>query len=184
MNLLQKNMKNNNRWSILMWSMFLLLFISFSFIYISMWIKTKINQQYDIVSNIWNLNHQNTWTWFLYTLNNSEIYKKYFQNSFKSTLWFWEKDTFNLKTDQKIKISLKKWVLFFSWNSNFLLVNSSIELPWSYSTWIYNLESLSWYTEYEVIFEDGNNVIFPYNFVEIYKNISGKKFLKSTYLVK
>lgn len=168
-----------------MWSMFLLLFISFSFIYISMWIKTKINQQYDIVSNIWNLNHQNTSTGFLYTLNNSEIYKKQFQDSFKSSLWVWEKDRFVLKTEQKITFILKSWILKFTWNWNYSIIETNQELPWwQYSTWTYFIESLTWYSEYEIIFEDGNNIKYPYNFTEIYKRVSGKNFLKTTYLTK
>lgn len=176
-------MKKNHKWSILMWSVFLLLFISFSFIYISIQIKSKINEQYDLIDNISNLNFENSWTWFLVELSNAEYYKKLFQNSFNWLLWPWESHEFKNYKSQIIKIKLISWVLELSWNNNYSLINESFVSPWNMDPWIYKITWLWGYNEYEIIFDDWNEVIYPYNLVNIYKKIWNNSFLKYVYIL-
>lgn len=176
-------MKKNHKWSILMWSVFLLLFISFSFIYISIQIKSKINEQYDLIDNISNLNFENSWTWFLVELSNSEYYKKLFQNSFNWILWPWESHEFNNYKSQIIKIKLINGYLKLSWNNNYSLINESFVSPWNMDPWIYKITWLWWYNEYEIIFDNWNEVKYPYNLVNIYKKIWNTSFLKYVYIL-
>ena len=176
-------MKKNHKWSILMWSVFLLLFISFSFIYISIQIKSKINEQYDLIDNISNLNFENSWTWFLVELSNSEYYKKLFQNSFNWILWPWESHEFNNYKSQIIKIKLINGYLELSWNNNYSLINESFVSPWNMDPWIYKITWLWWYNEYEIIFDNWNEVKYPYNLVNIYKKIWKNSFWKYVYIL-
>lgn len=115
-------MQKNNSGSILIWSIFFLIFISFSFLYISNNIKKEITLQKDIKNeNKIDLYFNKTFTWILLNLQKKQITI--------SNTWI---------------IKLISWwpILIDTWT---LLTNET-----TLSSWTYLLSNLGWYSSYEV----------------------------------
>ncbi len=150
-------MRKNNNWSILLWSIFLLMFISFSFLYISTQIKQKIKS-----------NNNN------FFQNTSEEITRKFENSFTWTVKKGEKLYFSFDAYNTWTILLLDWwPVYCEIYSGSIL--SSSKVVTSFSTintlsWVY-LSTLWWFSKFNITFSWSTWINFPYNFLETTKNI-------------
>lgn len=163
--IIAKNMDKNNKWSILIWSMFLILFISFSFMFISSKIQKNIlKTNYDFIYDE-SISEQ-----YLFSTDSSWFLKK------------WEDLIFEFDKENKVNIEVKwYWTVeytIYSW--------STITRRWLIKEELNNLDVwknlkitwLSGLSKIKITFNENDWIILPYNYKKIYKNIWGTVLLK------
>lgn len=143
-----------------------MLFISFSFLYISTQIKNKINQKSSTFSEIDNYSKTD-----------------YFENTFSWIIKQDQKVDFTFTQTNTWTIKLISWApiyyevfddLWVIKEKNIISSNRNIS---NFYSWI-TLSTLWWFSKFEVTFSWTNWVVFPYNYEKIYKNIWWEKVLE------
>jgi len=179
--------KNKHNASILIWSIFLSLILSISFVSISSKINQNIrdNQKYIskntnnylIQDKIKNKDYTNE----TFTLSNEKII--FMQN--KDYSWSLKKsENIKIKFEQITDISINiiegwpisyitSWTLTSSW---LIISSSSLSLSGSII-----LTNLAWYTVYNII--SNNNIIAPFTKYKIIKTIWNKDILKTRWII-
>lgn len=163
-------MLKNRRWSILLWSVFLVIFISFSFLYISTQInkKIKLSQNENIFSN------------------SKEQTIKIFQNSFSGIIKKGEKINFSFTKTNSWNINLISWwPIYYEIFENLEIkendiINTSKNIANFYS-WI-TLSTLWWLSKFEINFSSEEWIVFPYNYIKTTKNIWWNEMIKEVFL--
>lgn len=159
--------------SILIWSIFLLLFLSTSFIYISTKIgKSMTNSEelfatwsskYDFIN--WNNSIESEISWAeKYQYFNNSIYTWVLRNA-ESKTFTWIYQTINLN----ILPLWWTWSIYFSWNSQTWITNTWFSLNYT-NTWNLTITNTWWFTNYTINLANTS--------YEIYTEIWGKKFIK------
>lgn len=163
-------MLKNQNWSILLWSVFLVLFISFSFMHISQGINKKLKQNQ---SNIFSTSNEQT----------SQV----FTNSFSWTLRNQEKLNFTFSKTNSWTITLIKW-----WPIYYKTFIWSVFNTWGIITtsktiqtlsWV-TLSTLWWYSKFEIKFNSADWIVFPYNYTKVTTNIWWTDMVKSIITIK
>jgi len=160
-------MLKNQKWTILLWSVFLVLFISFSFLYISQEINKKIKQnQRDVF------------------LSSNAQTSQVFTNIFSWTLKKQEKLNFYFETPNSWSIILKNGapIYYETFNNSWIIqeknrITSTTSIS-NFSSWIILL-SLGWLSKFEIKFNSTTWIIFPYNYKKTIKNIWGSEMVES-----
>lgn len=181
-------MKKNITGSILLWSIFLMIFISSAFIFVSVWIKKQIFsnkniqnliESYSSLNNKVESKNENIW-------ENENLEMSYF-DSF--TWWLKQNEELNFSflssNTWSINI-LSWWPLYYKvfsgslvYSSGTILTNDNIALNWS----LY-LKNLWWFTKLKIDFSTSSWIVFPYNYYKITKNIWWIDVLKDIWEVK
>lgn len=174
-------------WSILIWSILLVVFISFSFLYISSWIKSwiEINKK-----NILNLQSSNSLENLGLSVknysfeNNESLEVKYFLNYNYTlrqkeiiNLSFLSNNTWSLNINNGGPLFYKVYTwttIYSSWFVDYS--QSDIVLPASYSM---SLENLWWLAGFSLDFNSNTWVVYPSNYLTINKNIWWTNLMKS-----
>lgn len=182
-------MKKNNSWSILLWSVFLTLFITTSFLYITdslnkniAWIKKlkEIDESNNDYTNF------SSWTidlWDNKTL--SLLYSK--EKWFSWSLWVWDEDIFLSSGNWVLNLKIFSWavnIINFSWNTvynSWIYFNNSDKF-FTFQTWSIKMINLAWKTNYHLLSD--SELIFPYNYKIITQNIWWKDFVINKIIIK
>jgi len=196
----------DKKWSILIWSVFLLVFISSSFIYISSQISKLITLNTNLYTSIYN------------NIFSSEkvSYSKYFNDISSINLWnnerlvfdFVSNFTWSLQKNEKIDFRftgnsswsidiVSGWPLFYkvlvfswgtwTWNitSSWIIENSTfytIPIDTTFDNWLLYLENLWGHVIFSL--SSNWNIIFPYNFYKIFKTIWNREVIKTSWKIK
>lgn len=159
-------MEKNKKWSILIWSIFLVVFLSFSFIYISLNIQNQIqsntknsllNSQNNVITQ--DLKEQNT-DWVLTTEKNLTFQFENTQSWIISILY---------GGPVEYQIS-SGWIISHQW---YVFDKTSI-LP---IHWELLLKNIGWLTKIKVNAESFSWVTFPYTYEKSKINIWWKEFV-------
>ncbi|MDD5769706.1 MAG: hypothetical protein PHE25_01955 [Candidatus Gracilibacteria bacterium] len=173
--------------SILIWSILLVVFISFSFLYISSGIKSgiEINKK-----NILNLQSSNSLENLGLSVknysfeNNESLEVKYFLNYNYTlrqkeiiNLSFLSNNTGSLNINNGGPLFYKVYTGTTIYSSGFVdYSQSDIVLPASYSM---SLENLGGLAGFSLDFNSNTGVVYPSNYLTINKNIGGTNLMKS-----
>jgi len=179
--------KNKHNASILIWSIFLSLILSISFVNISSKINQNIRDNQKYISK--NTNN--------YSVQDKIQKKDYSNETFASNnekiIFMQNKDySWSLKKSENIKIKFEQitdisinitegwpisyitsWTLTSSW---LIISSSSLSLSGSII-----LTNLAWYTIYNII--SNNNIIAPFTKYKIIKTIWNKDILKTSWII-
>lgn len=180
--------KTNIKASILIWSTFLSLIITVTFISISTQInknlknnsdltnELKINNQINNIINSWSLD----WNFITQTLENWE--KVIFNtNNIITSLKKSEEITVKIIKDNKLTIKiLKWWPIIASW-SLIKIEQADISVQ-NWDNFIIN--NLWWYSQIEIISDTENSFLLKNTYYEIKKQIWNKEVIKSKWLIK
>ncbi len=149
-------MQKNIKWSILIWSVFLIWFLSFSFLYISLKIQNQIVKS----------NTQETPNLTIkIIIPNEFVLKKDDIINFK----FKENNSWNLEVIYGWPIEYNSWYLLPAEDK--FLNNLS---------WDFFIKNISWLTKIKFNLSTSSWVIFPYIIEKKYKNIWWASFLESS----
>ena len=149
-------MQKNIKWSILIWSVFLIWFLSFSFLYISLKIQSQIvknspKETQNLITKI--------------TIPNEFVLKKDEKINFK----FKENNSWNLEIVYGWPIEYNSW---------YLLPDESKDL--NNLSWDFFIKNISWLTKIKFNLSTSSLVVFPYIIEKKYKNIWWIDFLESS----
>lgn len=156
-------MNKNKKWSILVWSIFLILFVSFSFVYISLKIQKNIlKTNTDFVYN------DKTSSQKLFNANSNWILK------WNEELIFWINEENNLSITLVwlglLEYEIYSWsVIFWSW-----VIVQEISFP-NISNNI-KLKNLGWITRFNMDFTNFTWVTIPYNYIKTNQDNNIKTF--------
>lgn len=148
--------KIDKKWSILIWSIFLVIFTSFSFIAISNWIwnninkLSKFNDLLDFSSDSEYLEYSNSFTWWLKAWEATEFrfsWSAVINTSLVIVNWW--------PIQYKILELNNDWtdVRNLSLSSSWIVANSqnlTLNLDWTYWSAILYLKNLWWFTNYNI----------------------------------
>lgn len=168
-------MEKNNRGSILIWSVFLVLFISFAFLFIAWKIQNNIE---NISQTLYQWDSENTQfqNVAMETLPDGRMYQREFFDSFSGKLITQKPYDFSFSWSQNISVSVSwglvhyevysGWVKESGWqiSGNFSQILSDRMLRFM---------ALSGNPFFEIHFSSFSGVTFPYNSYKIYKEIDG-----------
>lgn len=159
-------MKKNKKWSILIWSIFLVVFLSFSFIYISVKIQNQIQS-----------NTQNA----LSSSQNNIITQDLFEQNTDWVLKDTENLTFQFANTQSWIISIVYgWPIEYqisSWgvvSSEWYIFDKTSVVP---IQWELLLKNIWWLTKVKVNADSFSGVTFPYLYEKTKVTIWGKEFV-------
>lgn len=179
-------MKRKPRGSILIWSIFLVIYISFSFLYISNRISYNLDKNKQKILQMQGDNIGDNFTFDTQNINllNNEIWEiKYFRN-FVSTLR--EKQTLNFTFTQANTGSINiqnGGPLFYKVFSgatiytSWFLLDGVFDISLASSSKL-SLENLWWLSKVNLDFDSNTGVMYPYNYFTIKKNIWGSDLIK------
>jgi len=179
--------KNNKNASILIWSIFLSLILSITFINISSKINENIKKNWNYVNKISSNN----------LINNKLKNKDYSNETFNSNnenidfkqvknyLWTLKKDEnikIKLVQTSDISINIKKWwpILYTTlWSliSSWIIISNT----WFTLNWSIILDNLAWYTKFEI--NSNNNMITPEVKYKVIKTIWNKNVVKTKWTI-
>lgn len=183
--------KNNIKAYILIWSIFISMIISITFISINTKINKNLNNNKDIINNyLYNIDSQNT------------IKESFINNDFsEKNIWNWEtiifenskENIFSLKEKDKhlskintlsvIQISiLIWWPIYFKNNSMSWIVNNSSII--SMSTWNLLIKNLWWYTKIKITSDKSGNYLTQFLNYKILKKIWNNELIKNKWKIK
>ncbi len=179
---MQKSEKN---WSVLLWSIFLSLVISVSFISIS----TKVNK--NIKKNSQSINNSYPIEVFNNKIKKNDLIEQRLDNrnivEFANKNYSWslsskEKIDIWFPNDSKFKINvLSGWPIYYettgSLNSNWV-INTSLQTNLS---WNIMLENLWWYTRYEI--KSNLNFTMPEIWYKIVQKIWNKDIIRNSWFI-
>lgn len=191
-------MGTNKTGSILIWSIFLVIFVTFSFLYISSWIskqldKNKLSIQEinndTIIDNISSDNLQSK------ALSSNESYTFDYFNSFHGTIKKEETIDFQFSKANTGSIEIKNgWPIYYkvmnassSVLSEWILTGTlfDLTLPWTpINIKTLSLENLWWLAEISIEFDTASGISFPYNYYKRVKSIGGIDIVKEVWSVK
>lgn len=176
-------MIKNNSGSILIWSLFLVLFVATTFIYITTWVNLQI-QDNDNISN----------SALSYTSKNYKpsTQENSYSSSEKFKIQYFDSFVWSLKSSETLVFKFNNsntwsflinywWPIYFetySWSTifNSWIINSSLS---SLSlTWNLSLKNLWGFTNFTLSFSSWTWIIFPYNYYQITKTIWWKSLVK------
>lgn len=179
-------MKRKPTGSILIWSIFLVIYISFSFLYISNRISYNLDKNKQKILQMQGDNIGDNFTFDTQNINllNNEIWEiKYFRN-FVSTLR--EKQTLNFTFTQANTGSINiqnGGPLFYKVFSgatiytSWFLLDGVFDISLASSSKL-SLENLWWLSKVNLDFDSNTGVMYPYNYFTIKKNIWGSDLIK------
>lgn len=158
-------MEKNIKWSILIWSIFLITFVSFSFTYISLKIQAKITQNTDGIIVNTSLREENiTKQLNNYILKNDEKITFLVENT---NTWFLVPNTggpFQYIVYSEASIT-----------SSWYIKDNIVSVPIQTKLEIINL---GWLSQMNVQFWSNTGVILPYEYKKIYQDVGGISVLK------
>lgn len=172
-------MKRNSDGSILIWSIFLVIFVSFSFLYISNQIsigidKNKQKISWAQISSI--LDNFNFDSKILNLNNNENLEVKFFWN-FSSMLWLNKSLEFSFSVPNIWSITIDNWWPVFykvyTWSviySSWLVIDNQYDIPIQANSKLL-LENLWWLAKVDLDFDSNTWVTYPYNYLNIKKSI-------------
>jgi hypothetical protein len=160
--------------SILIWSVFLLLFLSTSFIYISTKIGKYMDNSEELANSTGSKYEFLNWTQNIENQVNGEKYE-YINNS----IYTWVLRNLESKTftwvNQTVNFVILSWwgtgSVYYSWNSQTWLTNTGFTLNYV-STWTLSITNSGGFSNYTI------NIAPEKKEYIIYKEIWGKKFIK------
>lgn len=172
-------MKRNSDGSILIWSIFLVIYISFSFLYISNWISKNLDKNKQKISGLQSnsiVDNFNFDSKTLILLNNERWENKFFGN-FES----------NLKKDQIMIFSFlpwntgsiiieKGWPIFYkvytgsTIYSSWFIMDQTYDIPFHSNSYL-SIENLWGLSKISLEFDSNIWIDYPYNYLNIKKNI-------------
>ena len=191
-------MGTNKTGSILIWSIFLVIFVTFSFLYISSWIskqldKNKLNiQEINNDTIIDNISSDNLQT---QALSSNESYTFDYFNSFHGTLKRDETIDFKFSKANTGSIEIKNggpvhYQLLNNTStllSEWILTGTLLDLSLTGSAInikTLSLENLWGLAEITIEFDTASGISFPYNYYKRVKNIGGIEIVKEIWSVK
>lgn len=183
--------KTCNKWSILIWAIFLSLIISVTFISIS----TKINKNlknYSSFSNI--INEQNEIkniinSWSLNSTFTSQYLDSWSKIIFSSktiiSKWIKQNDTIWAKINENSLLTIqvsKGWpIKYINWTNSWIIIasNNINVFPW-------NLEitNLWWYSKILIESDSDKNILSNETFYKTLKQVWNKDIIKSKWIIK
>lgn len=175
-------MIKNNRWSILIWSLFFVVFISFSFLYMSSDILRIIkNNDFIKQQSLSYINRNKTLTWTDIEIGNWDVMNLVYLNSFTWTLAYsWTTNFSFLSTNTWSFLINSWWPIYYKtytwstiYSSWYIFTWATLSLSWN----LY-LENFWWFTKYNINFSSSSWVTFPYNYYKIEKSIWWTNILK------
>lgn len=160
--------------SILLWSIFLLTFLAFSFLYISRSISSQISKsnennsiKYDFLNN----------TWDLLDDEKEELYKNFPSNFYTGVLRTWESITYTWIVGW-VNFSFIAWwgagFIYYSWTTSTWLQNTSFSI---WDSWDLYIENRVWFVNYTI--SSTNNFSSPNREYMITKSLSWITILKN-----
>lgn len=159
-------MKKNKKWSILIWSIFLVVFLSFSFIYISLKIQNQIQSNTNTSLFSWQDNivtqdlvEQNT-DWILKDTQNLTFQFKNTQSGIISIVYGWP-----------IEYQISSWGVV---SSEWYIFDKTSVIP---IQWKLLLKNIGWITKVKVNADSFSGVTFPYSYEKSSITIWGKEFV-------
>jgi len=170
--------------SILIWSIFLSLIISVTFIWISTKINQNLNNNNDLNKNIQiqneiknklksknysDKNFDNWYTLIFASQKNIKIWLKKDENIFIN---FPETSTWNISI-------INWWPIYYSWSIWTWIINNTYDINSIY--WMLNIKNLWWYTKIQL--DSNNNIQTQYQNYKIVKTIWNKKIIKTSWKV-
>lgn len=185
--------KNNKKASILIWSIFLSLIISITFIWISTKINKNLNNNYSKINNI-EINNEieniiNSWSLNNQTLTNNEKIIFENQNEIIKTIAKNKEYKFKITTDSsdlEIKIldstaPIKYETKNISWNitNSWIVLNTKIIN--STSSWELIISSMWWYSKINL---KNNWILDSQTSYKIIKTIWNKNIIKTRWIIK
>lgn len=185
-------MRKNLDWSILIWSIFLVISISFSFLYISNQISKNIDKNRQKISEMQNSNILDNFSFDSKSKNienNETLEIKYFRN-FSTNLA--ENKTLNIEflTSNTWGITISNWwVVFYTVYSgstiysSWLITDSKYDIILNQSSNL-SIENLWWLAKINLDFDSNTGVVYPYNYLTIKKSIWGSDIIKSIVKIK
>lgn len=179
-------MIQNNKWSILIWSIFLVLFISFSFLSISNWIKKWIENNNWTISKIQSEISIDNFSYDMDKIQTKDVLsiENKFLWNYQKTLYSNKVEKINFSQNNTWSIELKEWAWIkydiFSWTTN---IWSGIVEDYAYDIRLYSwsyieLKSLGWLSKLEMSFTTKSWVVLPNNFKIIKQDISWNELIK------
>lgn len=181
-------MKKNIKGSILIWSIFLMIFISSAFIFVSVWIKNQIfnNKNIQNLLETYSLKDKKIESKITNIWENEDLELSYFDNF----IWWlkqWEELDFSFLTSNTWSFNISSWwpvyYKVFSgslvYSSGTIFSSANIILNWD----LY-LKNLWWFTNFSVDFSSSSWIVFPYNYYKITKNIWWVNILKDAWELK
>ncbi len=182
--------KTNIRASILIWSIFLSMIISVTFISISTKINKNIKENYSLQSQIKNTNEVENIinSWSINWIYTNTILKNWEQiifdnNNIYKSLKKWEKFSIKILKNNNLTISISEWsAIKYKDNTNSGIINSSL----SFDTTIWNLEiiNLWWYSKIKIDSDTENSFLLKYTNYKIIKKIWNKEVVKTKWEIK
>lgn len=185
--------KSNIKASILIWSIFLSLIITVTFVWISTSVNKNIKNNSSLVNqfktqnqikniiNSWSIdwNYKNSY------LNNWE--KIIFERTNKNivTLKKWETHTWKIKKNNSninIKI-LEGWPVSYS-NNTLSWVVKDIKTFWWNTIGDFYIKNLWWYTKFIISSDTTDNYLSQYRKYTVYQQIWNKEVIKTSWTIK
>lgn len=185
-------MKRNWEGSILIWSIFLVIYISFSFLYISNWISKNLDKNKQKISSLQSNSMLDNFNFDSksFTLLNNERWENKFFGSFES----------NLKKDETMIFSFLPWntgsiiiqdggPIFYkvytgsTMYSSWLIIDQTYDIPF-HSNSDLSIENLWWLSKISLEFDSNIWITYPYNYLNIKKNIWWSEFIKKVIEIK
>ena len=184
--------KTNIKGSILIWSIFLSLIISVTFISISTQINKNLKNNYNLIHSI-EINNEinniiNSWS---INLNFKSQYlsnwdKIIFDNSNITTFWLnkWKNHISKINEDSNLNIKvIEWWPISYKENANtWIIRDSDIISINSWSDLI--ISNLWWYTKVEISSDKKSNFLSEYTNYKIIKQIWNKEIIKWKWQIK
>lgn len=162
--------KKANKWSVLIWSIFLVLFMSFSFLVSSRQVSDNIRKIWlfkDIISNDLVIPTDLFKTNFYWLIKNKESIELRFSNTITSTWRLFLESGWPLQY-KTLVVNPTNWNSHL-WSTNWILnkwnyVDFELNLNWWFSNWILYLRNLWWLSK--VIVQSNSNFLASQSFLE------------------
>ena len=159
--------------------MFFVMFVSFSFLYISSKIKLSISKTKDFYLDDYFYNFKNN------DLNRIKDETKYINlqniSSYSGSFINWKDKVFSFKNSNTGSLNILYWwpILYYISNTNSWIIYNLQNF--NFSSWNkIILTNLGWYTNFEFDFTTSSWIIFPDNYYTIIKNIWWQNILSET----
>lgn len=185
-------MKLNSRGSILIWSIFLVIFISFSFLYISNQIGKEIerNNKKILESQVNSVLDNFDFSSKILSLSDNETLEVNFFWNFSSILASNEEINLSFSSSNTWSITIMNWwpiyYKVFTWSivySSWLVIDNKYDI-WIYTGTNLTLTNLWWLSKVNLEFDSINWIKYPYNYISVKKNIWWSDLIKQVFKIK
>lgn len=180
--------KTSNKWSILIWAIFLSLIISVTFISISTKINKnlknyssfadQVNEQSEIknIINSWNLTNKYLESWDKIIFSSANI----------TSFWLkkWETKTSIIWVNSNITIQIKDgWpIKYKNWYNSWIILNAKLINVDSNNN--LELTNLWWYSKIIMQSDSDQNTLNSQEFYKVIKQIWNKEVIKTKWIIK